>query len=106
MSDRSYRFTHAITRLPAMSAVSGLRAVETGAPDIALIRKAILATAGGAREFGDRRAAIAEAVAGLREGDVLVVAGKGHEQGQIVGKTVYPFDDATEVANALKGETV
>lgn len=39
MSDRSYRFTHAITRLPATSAVSGLRAVDTGAPDIALIRK-------------------------------------------------------------------
>jgi UDP-N-acetylmuramoyl-L-alanyl-D-glutamate--2,6-diaminopimelate ligase len=36
---------------------------------------------------------------------VLVVAGKGHEQGQIVGKTVYPFDDATEVAAALKEET-
>ncbi len=74
--------------------------------DPALIRKAILATAAGAREIGDRRTAIAEAVAGLRKGDVLVVAGKGHEQGQIVGKTVYPFDDATEVANALKGETV
>jgi UDP-N-acetylmuramoyl-L-alanyl-D-glutamate--2,6-diaminopimelate ligase len=36
---------------------------------------------------------------------VLIVAGKGHEQGQIVGETVYPFDDAAEVARALKGET-
>ena len=74
--------------------------------DPATIRKAILAMAKGAREIGDRKAAIFEAVSSLRKGDVLVVAGKGHEQGQIVGKTVYPFDDATEVANALKGETV
>ena len=74
--------------------------------DPAEIRKAILVSAPGAREIGDRRTAIAEAVRGLRQGDVLVVAGKGHEQGQIVGETVYPFDDATEVANALKGETV
>jgi UDP-N-acetylmuramoyl-L-alanyl-D-glutamate--2,6-diaminopimelate ligase len=73
--------------------------------DPAAIRAAILKAAPDAREIGDRRAAIAEAVAGLRMGDVLVVAGKGHEQGQIVGKTVYPFDDATEVANALKVET-
>lgn len=73
--------------------------------DPARIRAEILKAAPEAREIGDRRAAIFEAVASLRRGDVLVVAGKGHEQGQIVGKTVYPFDDATEVANALKGET-
>jgi len=73
--------------------------------DAAAIRKAIIATRSGMREIGDRKAAIGEAVASLRQGDVLVVAGKGHEQGQIVGETVYPFDDATEVANALKGET-
>lgn len=74
--------------------------------DPAEIRRQVLAGAPDAREIGDRRAAIREAVAGLRQGDVLVVAGKGHEQGQIVGETVYPFDDATEVAHALKGETV
>ncbi len=74
--------------------------------DPAEIRQAILADAPGAREIGDRRRAIEEAVAGLRQGDVLVVAGKGHEQGQIVGETVYPFDDAAEIARALKGETV
>jgi UDP-N-acetylmuramoyl-L-alanyl-D-glutamate--2,6-diaminopimelate ligase len=74
--------------------------------DPAAIRAAILKAAPDAREIGDRRTAIVEAVAGLRQGDVLIVAGKGHDQGQIVGKTVYPFDDATEVANALKGETV
>lgn len=73
--------------------------------DPARIRAEILNAAPEAREIGDRRAAIVEAVASLRKGDVLVVAGKGHEQGQIVGKTVYPFDDATEVAIALKGET-
>jgi UDP-N-acetylmuramoyl-L-alanyl-D-glutamate--2,6-diaminopimelate ligase len=52
-------------------------------------------------EIGDRRAAIFEAVAGLKSGDVLVVAGKGHEQGQIVGGTVVPFDDASVVREAL-----
>ena len=74
--------------------------------DPAAIRAQIRKGAPGAREIGDRAAAIAEAVAGLRQGDVLVVAGKGHEQGQIVGENVYPFDDATQVALALKGETV
>lgn len=72
--------------------------------DPAKIRAAILVGAPDAREIGDRRAAIREAAALLRKGDVLIVAGKGHEQGQIVGETVYPFDDATEVASALKGE--
>jgi UDP-N-acetylmuramoyl-L-alanyl-D-glutamate--2,6-diaminopimelate ligase len=74
--------------------------------DPAAIRAEVLKGAPGAREIGDRRKAIREAAALLRQGDVLVVAGKGHEQGQIVGETVYPFDDATEVATALKGETV
>jgi UDP-N-acetylmuramoyl-L-alanyl-D-glutamate--2,6-diaminopimelate ligase len=55
-----------------------------------------------AKEIGDRREAIRWAIGQLRAGDVLVVAGKGHEQGQIVGETVYPFDDATEVAEAIK----
>jgi len=53
-------------------------------------------------EIGDRREAIAWAVSRLRKGDVLVVAGKGHEQGQIVGETVYPFDDAAVAAEALR----
>ena len=70
--------------------------------DPAGIRAAILAAAPGAREIGDRRAAIAEAVGLLQDGDVLVVAGKGHEQGQIVGSTVHPFDDAAEVGAALE----
>lgn len=73
--------------------------------DPAAIRAEVLKGAPGATEIGDRRKAIAHAAALLREGDVLVVAGKGHEQGQIVGETVYPFDDATEVSRALR-ETV
>ena len=67
----------------------------------ASIRAAILAAAPGALEVGDRREAIEAAVAQLREGDVLVVAGKGHEQGQIVGAVTHPFDDVAEVAAAL-----
>ncbi len=67
----------------------------------AAIRAAIMAAAPGAREVGDRRAAIAAAVAEAGEGDVVLVAGKGHETGQIVGDRVLPFDDvavAREVA--------
>ena len=65
------------------------------------IRAAILAAAPGAVEIPDRRAAIAAGVGLLGEGDVLVIAGKGHEQGQVVGDQVLPFDDATETARAL-----
>jgi UDP-N-acetylmuramoyl-L-alanyl-D-glutamate--2,6-diaminopimelate ligase len=61
------------------------------------IRAAILAAAPGAVEIGDRRAAIAAGLEGLGAGDVLVVAGKGHEQGQIVGGDVLPFDDASVI---------
>ncbi len=69
--------------------------------DPAAIRAAILAAAPGAEEIGDRQSAIDAAVAGLRRGDVLLVAGKGHESGQIVGKTVIPFSDHDAVAKAL-----
>ena len=65
--------------------------------DAATIRAAIMAACPGAREIGDRRAAIAAALEGLRAGDVLVVAGKGHEQGQIVKGEVIPFDDAAVI---------
>jgi len=67
----------------------------------AAIRAEILAGASGLREVGDRREAIRAAVAGLADGDILVVAGKGHEQGQVVGDTVHPFDDVAETAQAL-----
>ena len=69
--------------------------------DPAAIRQAILAASPGAIEIGDRRQAIREAVRQLRAGDVLMVAGKGHESGQIVGDAVLPFDDAIEVRSAL-----
>ncbi len=67
----------------------------------AMIRQQIMAAATGATEIGDRRAAIFAAVADLKEGDVLVVAGKGHEQGQIVGSTVLPFDDVAVAREAV-----
>ncbi|MBM3566533.1 MAG: UDP-N-acetylmuramoyl-L-alanyl-D-glutamate--2,6-diaminopimelate ligase [Alphaproteobacteria bacterium] len=71
--------------------------------DAALIRRAILAACPGASEIADRRQAIRAAVAGLRAGDVLVLAGKGHEQGQIVGTEIRPFDDRAEARAALAG---
>jgi UDP-N-acetylmuramoyl-L-alanyl-D-glutamate--2,6-diaminopimelate ligase len=65
--------------------------------DPAEIRAAILAACPGAMEIGDRARAIETALNGLGHGDVLVIAGKGHEQGQIVGATILPFDDAAVV---------
>lgn len=65
----------------------------------AAIRAAILAAALGAREIGDRRSAIAAAIAEAGADDVVLIAGKGHEQGQIVGDQVLPFDDV-QVARA------
>ena len=69
--------------------------------DAAKIRRHVLAGCSGAREIGDRAAAIREATAMLGPGDVLVVAGKGHEQGQIVGTEIRPFDDATVSREAV-----
>jgi len=66
------------------------------------IRQEILAAAPGAIEIADRRAAIETAMAGLKAGDILVVAGKGHEQGQIIDRVTHPFDDASEIRAALK----
>lgn len=66
------------------------------------IRAAIMAAAPGAIEIGDRRKAIHEAVAMLRAGDTLIVAGKGHEEGQTVGAETLPFSDHDEVRMALK----
>ena len=61
--------------------------------DPALIRAAIMAAAPGATEVADRRSAIAAAIAASGADDVVLIAGKGHEQGQIVGTQVLPFDD-------------
>jgi UDP-N-acetylmuramoyl-L-alanyl-D-glutamate--2,6-diaminopimelate ligase len=66
------------------------------------IRASILAAAPGAIEVGDRRRAIHEAVAMLRTGDTLIVAGKGHEEGQTIGAETFPFSDHEEVRAALK----
>ena len=71
--------------------------------DAAGIRKEILAAAKGAKEIGDRQSAIATAVKALKTGDVLLVAGKGHEDYQIVGTTKHHFSDHEAVAEALKG---
>ena len=68
----------------------------------AAIRAAILKAAPGATEIGDRLDAIRGAVASLKAGDVLLIAGKGHESGQIIGDRVLPFSDHEAVATALK----
>jgi UDP-N-acetylmuramoyl-L-alanyl-D-glutamate--2,6-diaminopimelate ligase len=66
-----------------------------------LIRSAILSAAKGAKDIGDRAEAIRTAIAGLQPGDALLIAGKGHETGQIVGDRVLPFSDHDAVAAAL-----
>jgi UDP-N-acetylmuramoyl-L-alanyl-D-glutamate--2,6-diaminopimelate ligase len=69
--------------------------------DPATIRAAILAAAKDAKEIGDRAEAIRVAVAELQPGDALLIAGKGHETGQIVGDRVLPFSDHDAAAAAL-----
>src|SRR5712675_2733558 len=69
--------------------------------DPELIRSAILSTAKGAREIGDRAVAIRTAIAGLEPGDALLIAGKGHETGQLVGDRTLPFSDHDAVAAAF-----
>jgi UDP-N-acetylmuramoyl-L-alanyl-D-glutamate--2,6-diaminopimelate ligase len=81
--------------------------------DPAAIRAAMLAGAmdvpaserGEVVEIGDRRAAIAHAVAAARPGDVVVVAGKGHETGQEVAGVVHPFSDRDELAAAIRAHS-
>ena len=65
------------------------------------IRAAILAAAKGADEIGDRAEAIRTGIAGLQPGDALLIAGKGHEIGQIIGDRTLPFSDHDAVAAAL-----
>ena len=65
------------------------------------IRRQILATCSGAGDIGDRAKAIRAGIAGLDEGDILMIAGKGHEQGQIVGLETLPFDDVEIAAGIL-----
>jgi UDP-N-acetylmuramoyl-L-alanyl-D-glutamate--2,6-diaminopimelate ligase len=75
--------------------------------DPALIRQAILAGAGSdhVREIGDRASAITQSILALQEGDVLLIAGKGHETGQIIGDRVLPFSDI-DCAKAVLADLV
>jgi UDP-N-acetylmuramoyl-L-alanyl-D-glutamate--2,6-diaminopimelate ligase len=70
----------------------------------AAIRAAIMKAAPGAGEIPDRNEAIRRAIAGLERGDVLLIAGKGHETGQIIGHKIVPFSDHEAVATALATE--
>ncbi len=65
------------------------------------IRAAILAEAKGAKEIGDRAQAIRAAITQLQPGDALLIAGKGHETGQIIGDKVLPFSDHEAAIAAL-----
>ncbi|KRA99140.1 UDP-N-acetylmuramoylalanyl-D-glutamate--2,6-diaminopimelate ligase [Devosia sp. Root685] len=71
--------------------------------DAAAIRAQILAEAKGAKEIADRKKAIETAIKSLQKGDVLLVAGKGHETYQIIGTTKHHFSDHEVVAEAIKG---
>jgi len=72
--------------------------------DAATIRAEVMAGTGGkAREIGDRRTAIKTAIAELKADDILIIAGKGHEQGQIIGDQIIPFDDAEIARGFLHG---
>jgi len=69
--------------------------------DPAAIRRAVLAGANGAKDIGDRRLAIRSAVEQLERGDILLIAGKGHETGQTIGDRTLPFSDQEEARKAL-----
>ena len=73
--------------------------------DPAAIRQEICLGNAGLRDLGDRRAAITAAADLLQAGDILVVAGKGHETGQTIAGVTHPFDDAEELRRALGVET-
>ncbi len=69
--------------------------------DASVIREQIMIAAQGAVEIGDRAEAIARAIESMGSGDMLIVAGKGHETGQIVGNEVLPFSDVDAVKSVL-----
>ena len=72
--------------------------------DPAKIRAQVIAACPGAAEIGPRGEAVAEAIAGLEAGDVLLLAGKGHETGQVVAGETLPFSDHDAAAAALAGQ--
>lgn len=65
------------------------------------IRKSILQGCSNAIEIGNRHEAICYAVAHVQPGDIVLIAGKGHERGQTIGNTTFPFDDREEVLKAI-----
>ena len=69
--------------------------------DPGAIRAAVMQGAKDAVEVGDRAEAILRGVDALGEGDALLIAGKGHETGQVIGSTIYPFDDAEQASVAV-----
>jgi UDP-N-acetylmuramoyl-L-alanyl-D-glutamate--2,6-diaminopimelate ligase len=69
--------------------------------DPAAIRAAVLAGCAQGIDAGDRAGAIARALAALGPGDVLAVAGKGHESGQTIGAVTHPFDDVAVVRGLI-----
>lgn len=71
--------------------------------DAAMIRKAVLKGVPQAREISDRGEAIRTAISELKSGDTLLIAGKGHETGQIIGDRTIPFSDQDAALQALKG---
>ena len=71
--------------------------------DAASIRAAVLEACPDADEIGDRGEAIRAGIARLKPGDTLLIAGKGHETGQIIGSEVIPFSDQDTAAAALEG---
>lgn len=76
--------------------------------DAAAIRREILLASRKGKEIPDRRQAIHGAIDALQAGDVLLIAGKGHEQGQIIGADILPFDDreiSREAMRAKRGES-
>lgn len=97
------------TKRPLMGEVASRQADEVivtddnpRSEDPAAIRAAILAGARDAREVGDRAEAIRMVVRELKKGDTLVIAGKGHETGQIIGADILPFSDQDEALAALR----
>ena len=93
--------------LMGQAAAAADRAIVTDdnprSEDPAAIRTAVLAGCPGGIEIGGREAAIAAAMSDLAAGDVLVVAGKGHEQGQTIAGVTHPFDDAAVVRRLAGG---
>jgi UDP-N-acetylmuramoyl-L-alanyl-D-glutamate--2,6-diaminopimelate ligase len=94
---------------PLMGAIAAAKADRVIVTDdnprsenAASIRAAIMAAVPDATEIADRREAIRFAISALRTGDALLIAGKGHETGQIIGDRVVPFSDHEAVAAALK----